>query len=123
MTGDFASIRRLVEKLREISIVNSGLKTNLRWSKKSSTSVPPANIELVEISNERRRTRENEDRSTPSVSASGEDERMARITMPTISHNNDNKKLQNRQGQKDQNFKEQSLKFWLKVWLTNSKIM
>ena len=44
---------------------------------------------ILEISNERRRTSENEDRSTPSVSASAEDERMAKITTPAISHDND----------------------------------
>jgi hypothetical protein len=49
ISGEYSSLRRLVEKIKECSFFNSGLKSNLHYSKK----LPPSSshIELVESPN------------------------------------------------------------------------
>ena len=46
ITGEYSSLRRLVEKLKECSFFNNGLKSNLHYSKKSPPS--SSRIDLVE---------------------------------------------------------------------------
>eukprot|EP00092_Neocalanus_flemingeri_P013360 GFUD01014404.1.p1 GENE.GFUD01014404.1~~GFUD01014404.1.p1 ORF type:complete len:1194 (+),score=272.25 GFUD01014404.1:67-3648(+) len=96
ITGEFSSIRRLVEKLKENNFFNNGLKSNLHWSKKSSTSVSP-NTEFSENSTDRQRTGENEDRTRPSLNVFEEVERMDNNTPSTTVNNNQSRTIVNKE--------------------------